>query len=468
MWSAGEADDKERFLADLRALRDTVALEFDELAARAHYPSDVLKEAENGPSLPGLPILAAYVRACDGDVLEWEERWRRLGFESRADPGLPVRAAGASPAAVAGARASVSVAPPDAYDPERIRAALRGSHGRSDGGARGTVSRAASRRVEPDAAGPAAEPRVPESPAAWSDGTSWEETTRWGADAQPGTGWDAAARPGAGLDAGAQPGAGLDAGAQLGTGVGLDAGAQPGTGTSWDGFQPDAGPRWDSVAADLGVTSANGNHHVIQTEDGSSETAVTPVPDEARADGLQHDPFSADWLQDSEPTSPPDPDSGSSERAEAQASSGAKENWFTPRETADPERTWLPADAEPVAVATDTWFTARERDEGGSESAEIQRPGPSSSQEQAIPRASWPASAESPAGGTPGAADRPTSVLAPAAAAATSRTIAGPAVPPGPVVPPSKSRPDRLFLVRLLMVIVVAALIGSILVLLLR
>jgi hypothetical protein len=36
MWSAGEADDKERFLADLRALRDTAALEFDELAARTH------------------------------------------------------------------------------------------------------------------------------------------------------------------------------------------------------------------------------------------------------------------------------------------------------------------------------------------------------------------------------------------------------------------------------------------------
>jgi hypothetical protein len=485
MWSAGEADDKERFLADLRALRDTVALEFDELAARAHYPSDVLKEAENGPSLPGLPILAAYVRACDGDVPEWEERWRRLGFESRADPGLPVRAAGASPAAVAGARAGVSVAPPDAYDPERIRAALRGSHGRSDGVARGTVSRAAPRRLEPDTTGPAAEPRIPESPAAWSPGTSWGETTRWGADAQPGTGWDAAAQPGTGTgwdadaqpgtgwDADAQPGTGWDADAQPGTGAGLDAGARPGTGTSWDGFQPDAGPRWDGAAADLSVTPSNGNHHVIQAEDGSSETAVMPVPDEPRADALRHDPFSADWLQDSEPTSPPDPDSGSSERAEAQASSGATENWFTPRETADPEPTWSPADAEPAdaeptAVTTETWFTPRERAEGGSalsQPAEIQRLGPLSSQEQAIPRASWPASAESPAGDTPGAADRPTSVLAPAA---TSRTIAGPAVPPGPVVPPSESRSDRLYLVRLLVVIVVAALIGSILVLLLR
>ena len=56
-WSAGPGDDQARFLADLRALRDSAAIGFDELAARAHYPSDVLKEAENGPSLPGLPIL---------------------------------------------------------------------------------------------------------------------------------------------------------------------------------------------------------------------------------------------------------------------------------------------------------------------------------------------------------------------------------------------------------------------------
>ena len=132
MWSAGQGDDKERFLADLRALRDKAALGYDELSARAHYPGDVLEEAEHGPSLPGLPILAAYVRACDGDVPEWEERWRCLGFEAGAELGLPVRPAGASPAAVAGARAGIGVAPPDVYDPERIRAALRGRQGQAE------------------------------------------------------------------------------------------------------------------------------------------------------------------------------------------------------------------------------------------------------------------------------------------------------------------------------------------------
>ena len=41
-------------------------------------------------------------------------------------------------------------------------------------------------------------------------------------------------------------------------------------------------------------------------------------------------------------------------------------------------------------------------------------------------------------------------------------------MPPGPVVPQGRSRSDRLYPVRLLVVIVVAALLGSILVLLLR
>lgn len=130
LWQADDGDDQARFLADLRAMRDTAAIGYDELAGRAHYPSDILKEAENGPSLPGLPILAAYVRACGGDVPGWEERWRRLGAAPHIDRGLPVRAAGASEAAAAGARASVSIAPPDVYNPERIRAVLRGSHDR--------------------------------------------------------------------------------------------------------------------------------------------------------------------------------------------------------------------------------------------------------------------------------------------------------------------------------------------------
>src|SRR5271167_5211965 len=80
-WSAGPGDDQARFLADLRALRDSAAIGYDELAARAHYPSDVLKEAENGPTLPTLPLLTAFVRACEGGVLDWGGGWGGLNPE---------------------------------------------------------------------------------------------------------------------------------------------------------------------------------------------------------------------------------------------------------------------------------------------------------------------------------------------------------------------------------------------------
>src|SRR6201987_932171 len=165
-WSAGPGDDQSRFLADLRALRDSAAIGHDELSARAHYPSAVLKEAENGPALPGLPILSAYVRACEGDVLDWEERWRRLTPAVAAAPELPVRPAGASAAAVAGARAGVGVAPPDVYDPERIKAALRGNHARSGPGGRRTgdpgvlASAVAGTGLESPEAGPPADSAV--------------------------------------------------------------------------------------------------------------------------------------------------------------------------------------------------------------------------------------------------------------------------------------------------------------------
>ena len=187
-WSAGPGDDQARFLADLRALRDSAAIGYDELSARAHYPSDVLKEAENGPSLPGLPILSAYVRACEGDVLDWEERWRRLNPEVPDDPDLPVRPAGASAAAVAGARAGVGVAPPDVYDPDRIRAALRGDQGRAEQSSR--------RADDPGVLAPAVADDQPADPQPGYDqpaepDTSLDRGGNWGAS----TGWDAAPEP---------------------------------------------------------------------------------------------------------------------------------------------------------------------------------------------------------------------------------------------------------------------------------
>jgi hypothetical protein len=67
------------FLRGLRHLRKQAGLGHAEVAARAHYPREVIKTAESGPSLPDLPLLAAFVRGCGGsgaDVEEWEDWWR--------------------------------------------------------------------------------------------------------------------------------------------------------------------------------------------------------------------------------------------------------------------------------------------------------------------------------------------------------------------------------------------------------
>jgi hypothetical protein len=93
-----------RFLCELRQLRNEAGLEPAELAARAHYPRDIIVAAEAGPSIPGLPVLSAYVRGCGAGLAEWEERWRSLTGSPAATPCLPARPAGCSSLADAGAR----------------------------------------------------------------------------------------------------------------------------------------------------------------------------------------------------------------------------------------------------------------------------------------------------------------------------------------------------------------------------
>jgi hypothetical protein len=120
---AASGDDATRFLRELRQLRDGAGFDHAELAARAHYPYDVIKAAEVGPALPDLPVLCAYVRGCGGTTEEWEERWRSL----TRSPSLPVSAArqsGLSDAATAGARISSATQVGDCPDPSIIIAAL--------------------------------------------------------------------------------------------------------------------------------------------------------------------------------------------------------------------------------------------------------------------------------------------------------------------------------------------------------
>ena len=403
-WSAGPGDDQARFLADLRALRDSAAIGYDEMSARAHYPSDVLKEAENGPSLPGLPILAAYVRACEGDVLDWEERWRRLNPEVPDDPDLPVRPAGASPAAVAGARAGVGVVPPDVYDPERIRAALRGEHARSGQGSR----RASDQGLSALAHG------------AVRSGSSDQDLL-------------------------------MDSGASR------DGGAGWGANSGWD------------TPADPGITSANGNHSAKHASRGPFDAAFTVVSDPAeRTEPAQDEDFS--WLNNSQPEAPP-------------------------AEPADRGFSWLereeggltaPLEAEPAVGLTSperTDFWAKPA-ASSSASLSLGRPAATCSGaagRRAGDRASVLARARGHHNdfgrGTRSAGrdrrrargGRPTAAAATAAQPLSCRVrgSAGSAAQAA-VSERDDRRQDRFFSVRLLAVIVIAALIGSALVLLLK
>jgi hypothetical protein len=386
MWSAGQGDNQERFLADLRALRDAAALGYDELAARAHYPSSILKEAENGPGLPGLPILAAYVRACEADVPEWEERWRRLEYAAQADPGLPVRPAGASPAAVAGARAGISVAPPDVYDPERIRAALRG--GSADHAVRDAAQPRAAAAGQADTGAAPAAPISPEGPAAWNSGTSWSDSV-WdaGSSRAVGSGWETEAR--------------------------------------WD-----APPAW-STALGQDTAPANGNHLATYAasvfDPPVAESFATDVPSTATLDDTE----SARWSQDSE---------------------------LAPSVSAESELAWPPADSG-YAVPGDV-RPAAEPAPGAVADGSTGAAGSASADGAASAAGSASADGAARAAGASG------SVVA--SGSALTQASTQPVRAPVPAIALDEPRRDRFFPLRLIAVMVIAAIIGSVLVLLIR
>ncbi|MEU3827063.1 XRE family transcriptional regulator [Streptomyces sp. NPDC029080] len=65
-----------RFAAGLRELRRTAGgPSYRDLAARAHYSVATLSSAAAGRRLPSLEVTRGYVRACEGDVEQWEALW---------------------------------------------------------------------------------------------------------------------------------------------------------------------------------------------------------------------------------------------------------------------------------------------------------------------------------------------------------------------------------------------------------
>ncbi|MDY7089584.1 MAG: helix-turn-helix transcriptional regulator, partial [Actinomycetota bacterium] len=54
---------------------------YRELASEAGYSVAALANAAGGRHLPSLPVTLAFVRACGGDPVVWERRWRQASAE---------------------------------------------------------------------------------------------------------------------------------------------------------------------------------------------------------------------------------------------------------------------------------------------------------------------------------------------------------------------------------------------------
>ncbi len=76
--SATPQEQLEEFAKNLRELRGKAGLGYPEMAELSHYTMKTLASAAGGLNLPTLPVTMAYVRACEGSVPEWEDRWHRL------------------------------------------------------------------------------------------------------------------------------------------------------------------------------------------------------------------------------------------------------------------------------------------------------------------------------------------------------------------------------------------------------
>lgn len=98
------------FAHDLRRLRQAAGSpSYRELARLAHFSATALSAAASGASLPSLAVTLAYVRACGGDVADWEERWTEVsGSTTSTVPGV-VPAAGSRDPVAAQAAAQISL-----------------------------------------------------------------------------------------------------------------------------------------------------------------------------------------------------------------------------------------------------------------------------------------------------------------------------------------------------------------------
>ncbi|MFF5494247.1 helix-turn-helix domain-containing protein [Streptomyces aquilus] len=76
----------QRFAFELRRLRtEAGGMTYRALASRAGYSVTTLSQAAAGERMPTLPVVLAYARACGGDGVRWEARWRQAMRECADD-----------------------------------------------------------------------------------------------------------------------------------------------------------------------------------------------------------------------------------------------------------------------------------------------------------------------------------------------------------------------------------------------
>ena len=244
---------------------------------------------------------------------------------------------------------------------------------------------------------------------------------------------------------------------------------------------------WDT-SADPSITSANGNHSAKHASRGPFDAAFTVLPDPAERtepepdqdfswpDNSQPEARSADrgyaWLEQADtslaaqPEAEPAPEPAATERiprhqADGLTSPERTDFWAKP---ASEERTDFWAKSAPQE-RTDFWAKPTA---SASASADVQRPAPTPrAEEPAIAPASWPATVDTATTSAAEPAQRAATDVASGASAARPLSSAGSAAQATGSQRDGR-RKDRYFPVRLLAVIVIAALIGSALVLLLK
>jgi hypothetical protein len=119
-------DGLESFARDLRALRAKAELEYPEMAESSHYTMKTLVSAAGGLRLPTLPVAVAYVRACGGNVAEWEDRWQKIATKITADAVRKRRGEGEEVLALPEPADQPALEPPPAPPPAQETAAEPG------------------------------------------------------------------------------------------------------------------------------------------------------------------------------------------------------------------------------------------------------------------------------------------------------------------------------------------------------